>query len=322
VLIQPKSKAILPDWLRFVKGVVDSEDLPLNISRENMQDSALISRMNNVLTKKIIKFLADMSRTETAKYNQFYGEFANFIKEGVCSDFTHKADIAQLLRFDTSLGEKQLSSLDDYISRMPIEQKDIYYLCAPSRSFALSSPYFEHFDKEGIEVLFLYAHIDDFVMKNLDKYNKRQLISIESANVKKAEDAKETKTDDPEQKANAEQLVAYFQETLKDKVISVKATDRLSNSPAIVVDHESGAVRKMLKYVDAASANDLGKQKLEINPKHPTMVNLLKVRETKPELAKMIAEQIFDNALIAADILDNPRTMLARLNKILEATAH
>jgi len=321
VLIQPKSKAILPDWLRFVKGVVDSEDLPLNISRENMQDSALISRMNNVLTKKIIKFLADMSKTDTAKYIQFYNEFANFIKEGVCSDFTHKADIAQLLRFDTSLGEKQLSSLDDYISRMPIEQKDIYYLCAPSRNFALSSPYFEHFDKEGIEVLFLYSNIDDFVMKNLDKYNKRQLVSIESANVKKKEDSKETKAEDPDQKANTEKLVNFFQETLKDKVMSVKATDRLSNSPAIVVDHESGAVRKMMKYVDAAGANELAKQKLEINPKHPTLVNLLKVKDTKPELAKMIAEQIFDNALIAADILDNPRTMLARLNKILEASA-
>jgi len=324
VLIQPKSKLILPDWLRFVKGVVDSEDLPLNISRENMQDSQLIQRINNVLTKKIIKFLADQSKTDPAKYSAFWKEFGQFFKEGICGDFTHKADIAQLLRFDTSLGENQECSLDEYVARMPIDQKNIYYLSAPNRSFALSSPYFEQFDKSGTEVLFLYHAVDDFVMKSLEKYNKRPLVSIESADVKKpVEESKpDEKLDDAEkakQKAHSDAVVAFFQDILKDKVLSVKATERLSSSPAIVVDHESGAVRKMLAYLDANRVHTLPKQKLEVNPKHPTLVHLMKLKDDKPELAKLIVEQVFDNALIAADLLDNPRTMLTRLNKLLES---
>lgn len=325
VLIQPKSKSILPEWLRFVKGVVDSEDLPLNISRENMQDSALLTKMNSVLTKKLIKFLADISKSNPEKYLKFWAEFGNFIREGVCSDFNHKGEIAQLLRYDTSLGEKTESSLDDYVARMPIDQKDIFYLCAPNRQFALNSPYFEQFNQEGIEVLFLYSHIDDFVMKNLEKYNKRKLVSIEAANLTaKTPEAKSDKPEDAKAKEeaskNADTLVAFFQEALKDKVQSVKSTDRLSSSPAIVVDHESSAVRKMMKYVDASGSHDLPKQKLEINTKHPVILRLLTMKDSNPELAKLIAEQVFDNALISADILDNPRTMLARLNKILEHT--
>lgn len=323
VLIQPKSKLVLPDWLRFVKGVVDSEDIPLNISRENMQDSQLIQRINNVLTKKIIKFLADQSKHDPEKYGAFWKEFGQFFKEGVCGDFVHKADIAQLLRFDTSLGENQECSLDDYISRMPLDQKNIYYLSAPNRSFALSSPYFEQFDKSGTEVLFLYHAVDDFVMKTLEKYNKRPLVSIESADVKKS--AEETKADESldesekeKRKVHAESVVAFFNDILKEKVLSVKATERLSSSPAIVVDHESGAVRKMLSYLDANRVSSLPKQKLEVNPRHPTVMHVMSLKDSKPDLAKMIVEQVYDNALIAADLLDNPRSMLVRLNKILE----
>lgn len=122
------------------------------------------------------------------------------------------------------------------------------------------------------------------------------------------------------QKEESEAVVSFFMETLKDRVLSVKATERLSSSPAIVVDHESGAVRKMLAYLDANRVTTLPKQKLEVNPKHTTLVQMMKLKADKPELAKMIVEQVFDNALIAADLLDNPRSMLARLNKILEET--
>eukprot|EP00462_Mataza_sp_D1_P018710 CAMPEP_0175141596 /NCGR_PEP_ID=MMETSP0087-20121206/12233_1 /TAXON_ID=136419 /ORGANISM="Unknown Unknown, Strain D1" /LENGTH=707 /DNA_ID=CAMNT_0016425109 /DNA_START=142 /DNA_END=2265 /DNA_ORIENTATION=- len=326
VLIQPKCSTILPEWLRFVKGVVDSEDLPLNISRENMQDSALISRMNNVLTKKILKFLEDKAKKDSEAYMKFYDEFGNFLKEGACGDFTHKDQIAKLLRFDSSLGATSPGdtvSLDDYIGRMRPEQNDIFFLCAPNRQFALSSPYYEQFDKEGIEVLFCYSHMDDFVMKNLQRYSKRALTSIESGNAKasekKAEDkTEEEKKEDQSTKAQEEQLVAYFEMALKDRVSQVKTTDRLVSSPAIVVDHESAAVRKVMKYVDTMGSNELPKQKLEINPKHPMLVKLLTVKDSNPDLAQIVAEQIFDNALIAADILDSPRGMLNRLNKIMD----
>jgi len=271
--------------------------------------------------------LAEQAKSDPEKYSKFWKEFGTFLKEGVCSDFTHKADIAQLLRFDTSLGENKECSLDDYVSRMPIDQKNIYYLSVPNRSFALTSPYFEQFDKSGTEVLFLYSATDDFVMKTLEKYNKRPLLSIEAADMKKpSEEPKgDEKVDEEEkakQKAHADAVVALFNDILKDKVMSVKATERLTSTPAIVVDHESGAVRKMLTYLDAARATALPKQKLEVNPKHPTLVHLMGLKDSKPDLAKLIVEQVFDNALIAADLLDNPRSMLTRLNKLLEATAN
>lgn len=329
VLIQPKCSTILPEWLRFVKGVVDSEDLPLNISRENMQDSALISRINNVLTKKILKFLEDKAKKDVDEYKKFYKEFGNFLKEGACGDFNHKDQIAKLLRFDTSIGGNDLSSLDDYVGRMRPEQESIFFLCAPNRDFALSSPYYETFDKEGIEVLFCYSHMDDFVMKNLQRYAKRAIVSIESAGAKaKAKDAekkpeeaksKEEKDQDLTDKDRSEKLVAFFQDALKSRVSQVRATERLVNSPAIVVDHESAAVRKVMQYVDTQGSQELPKQKLEINPKHPMLIKLMSVKDTNADLAQLIVEQIYDNALIAADILDSPRGMLNRLNKILDA---
>jgi len=292
VLIQPKCKLILPDWLRFVKGVVDSEDIPLNISRENMQDSALITRINNILTKKIIRFLDTESRRDNAMYNKWFEEFGNFIKEGVCTDFTHKDEAAKLLRFDSS-SEKDVDaksnyvSLDDYISRMPVDQLNIFYLSAPNRTFALNSPYFEAFAKKGTEVLFLYQPIDDFVMKNLGTYQKRKLVSIESS------EAHEKKDESKESKESAQIVLDYVQETLSDRVSKVTASQRLVSSPAIVVDHESAAVRRMMKYVDTSgAAAELPKQKLEINPTHPIIANAYKIRTSRPELSKLILQQV------------------------------
>jgi HSP90 family molecular chaperone len=319
VLISPKSKLILPEWLRFIKGVVDSEDIPLNISRENMQDSALITRINNILTKRVIKFLESEAKRDPKMYNNWLEEFGRFLKEGVVQDFTHKNDIARLLRFDSSrkldAGERRnFVSLDDYIAAMPVGQKDIYFLSAPSRDFAESSPYYESFRAAGTEVLFLYAEqLDDIVMRNLGTYETRRLISIES------EEAHENKADESADHAD---LLDFVQETLSDRVSLVKASTRLSTSPALVVDHESGAIRRMMKMVDNAQANlDLPKQKLEINPNHPIIRNAFSIRWEKPEVATLVLQQVYDNALIAADLLDNPRTMIERLNKILEQAA-
>jgi TNF receptor-associated protein 1 len=329
VLIKAKSKEILPDWCRFVKGVVDSEDIPLNISRENLQDSALIARLNTVLTKRIIKFLDTQSKKNTQEYLKWFEEFGQFIKEGVCSDFANKNDIAKLLRYDTSLAEEDSStggfashSLDDYISRMTPGQEHIYYLVAPSRSFALDSPYYEMFNKKGTEVLFLYNGMDDFVMKNLESYGTRKLVSIESTEASNyvQEDAEEkTEEEKKAEQAAHESLLDFVQETLGNRVSSVTISNRLVNTPAIVVDHESASFRRMLKYVDQKNENMLPKQKLEINPDHKIFSQIASLRDSSPQLAELITEQVFDNALIAADILDNPRTMLSRLNKILES---
>lgn len=255
----------------------------------------------------------------------WFKEFGSFLKEGICRDYAHKAQIAKLMRFESSEATKN-TTLDEYISRMPIEQRGIYYLNAPSRDFAVTSPYYETFQKDGTEVLFLYNQIDDFVMQNIGEYQKRKLINIENSKLESEDkDEKDDKSDESKANRAAEQeLVSFVEKVLKERVSSVKTTKRLVSSPAIVVDHESSAVRKMMKYVDEQHGSDisaLAKQKLEINPDHSIMKKVMLIKDSKPELASLILEQVFDNALIAADILDNPRTMLQRLNSILDHAA-
>jgi HSP90 family molecular chaperone len=335
VLIQAKSKHILPDWARFIKGVVDSEDIPLNISRETMQDSALISKIKGILVKKIVKFLDDESKKDNDKYMDWYSEFGNFIKEGVINDPNSQLDIARLLRFETSLSTKSTStaitpstmnpeinpgpkykqySLDEYVSRMPLDQKGIYYLTAPNRELALLSPYYEAFEKKGIEVIFIYHEMDPFLMRNLGEFNKRKLINLERADIEIPKDKDEKK---PEPKA--QELCEWIQRQLESKVLSVKVSQRLLSSPALIVDHEVAPIRKLYKTLDPNLTNQMfAKQKLEINANHPLIEKLNRVRTTHPQVAKLIIEQIYDNALLAADILDNPRQMIPRLNEILE----
>ena len=361
VLISAKSKLVLPEWLRWVKGVVDSEDLPLNISRENMQDTRLLKRINTILTKKTIKYLEDEAHKDVKKYNTFYTEYANFIKEGVCTDHEHRKDIARLLRFDSSIGqqhttgvkehfpsssdnERVLVSLDDYVSRMGAGQKSIYYLSAPNRSFALSSPYYETYKERAVEVLFCYSAIDEFVMKNLTDYNGRKLLSVDSE-----EAATEEMAADGEQKEKAawelsvddeKLLLTYVEGVLKDKASSVTSSKRVMSSPAIIVHSESSAMRRMLKYVeqreDDAAAAPISKQKLELNVRHPIMLRLVARLRTQQQqgastssendsVGRLVVEQVFDNACVVADLMDNPRVMVGRLNelliKALESTA-
>jgi HSP90 family molecular chaperone len=160
VLIQSKAK-LVPEWLRFVKGVVDSEDIPLNISREHLQDSSLVQRIGNVITKRIVKWLDEEARKDPKKYNLFFDEFGMFIKEGVCTDFPNKEDIAKLLRFESSaLPAGESTSFDEYMQRAPADQKDIYYLVAPTRAIAETSPYYEGFKSKNKEVHnFLFFHL-------------------------------------------------------------------------------------------------------------------------------------------------------------------
>lgn len=153
VLIQAKAKGLLPDYLRFIKGVVDSEDIPLNLSREHLQDSSLIRRINNVLTKRILKWLDEEARADPKKYETFWNEFGPFLKEGLCTDFSLKEEIGKLLRFESSHTKPgELTSLDEYIERMGSDQKDIFYLCVPQRSLAETSPYYEAFRAKKREV--------------------------------------------------------------------------------------------------------------------------------------------------------------------------
>jgi TNF receptor-associated protein 1 len=185
VLIERNSKHLLPDWMRFVQGVVDSEDIPLSISRESMQDSSLMQRVKGVLTKRFIKYLDDQAKSEPKVYNKdFWPDFGQFIREGACSDFVHKEAIAKLLRFHTTTtvsdGNNDLTSLEEYVSRSKPSQQNIYYLAAPSVEQSQKSPYMEIFKRNNLEVLILTHPIDEFVMNAVQSFNGRNFKSAES----------------------------------------------------------------------------------------------------------------------------------------------
>lgn len=315
VLIQARAENLLPEWMRFIKGVVDSEDLPLNISRESMQDSALMQRLSGVLSKRVVKFLQEQAKRDEKSYLDFYGEFGQFIKEGVYTDFANKAEVAKLLRFEsTTTGEKELISLDEYIGRMVPEQQDnIYWLLAPSRQSALDSAYMEAFKAKGIEVLLLYSTVDEFVMSNLMSYSGKSLLSAENAKLDLDKPTDAAALDE----AEAEALKGWMVEKVGG-VKEVRISSRLVDSPAIVVGHESAAMRRMMTMVESGRAPELPPQTLEINAGHPIIRSLAAVRSAQPEIAERVAQQLFSNALISAGLLDDPRVMLGNVNALME----
>lgn len=337
ILIQANSPDILPDWMRFVKGCVDSEDLPLAISREKTQDTALLGKLRRTLTRKFISHMAKMAKKDkTAYIDDFYKEYSVFLKEGVCHDFESQNQLSKILFFETNKpteGGFQMISFDDYISRMRPEQKKIYYISAPTREAALNSPYLEGFDSAGIEVLFCFNAIEEFVMSNLEKYEGRELVSVERKDkelqelLKNAVDKKEVKKDpvyDADVPLTPEETLefcAWFKTELgADKVGACTSTDRLTSSPAIVVDNESGAMRRMMRMMETGEIKGtvaLPKQNVEINPGHKMVSGLYQIMKKEPKLANVVALQMFDNCLVAAGLLDDNRAMLPRLNDIM-----
>ncbi len=319
VLIQAKAKGLFPDWLRFLKGVVDSEDLPLNISRETMQDTSLMQKLNKVLTGRLLKFLDEQSEKEAEAYEKFYHEYQRFLKEGVVTDFTHKEALGKLLRFESSTLDKgKLTSLADYVKRMPSDQKEIYCLLTPNRAAAESSPYFEVFKERKFEVLFLYDPWDEFVIEQLHTFDGKTLKLAEKADL----DLRETKKDNALSEDAAKSLAQWLKETLGDKVGEVRSSKRLVESPAVVVDADkfmTASMRRIMKAMKQDTEEPVtAKHDLEINTAHPIMARLEAMRQKDSALAASVAEQILDNARVAAGLLEDPRTMLNRLNQLLE----
>ncbi|KAF9306649.1 TNF receptor-associated protein 1, mitochondrial [Mortierella antarctica] len=343
VMIQAKSKALLPEWLRFVKGVVDCEDLPLNVSRELLQDQSL-SKLRQVLTGRVIKWLENEAKSDPKAYNHFFEEFGTFIKEGVCTeDEKTRPNVAKLLRYESSAtASGEVISFKDYVDRMKAGQENVYFTCVPKRKFAEESPYFEEFKEKGIEVLFLYDTVDEFVVNNLREVGKHKLVSIDAADIQdkvlessssKDGDVSDSKDKTPEEaklakeeaKLEAENIAEWFRDTLGMQVRKVDISKRHMSHPAVVTEHDSPAVRKMMAMMSGAAK--VGEDNLpptptnlEINVNHPIIKKLWSIKSENPIFAKQVAEQIYDNALIAAGVLDDPRSMLKRLNTIMEAS--
>ena len=321
VLIDAKPKDLLPEWLRFLKGVVDSADLPLNISRETMQDRALIEKLNKVITKRFIKFLSEEAKNRPEAYHEFYGQFGVYLKEGAALDFTHKDELVKLLRFESSLTEKgKTTSLTDYVSRIGAEQKEIYYLIGPNREAIESGPYLEAFKARNLEVLFCYEPVDEYVMNNVREFDSKKLTAADHSDVKLSDLPKppdEGGLTADETKGLAEWLKA----TLGERVAEVKASDRLVDSPALALNADkfmSPHLRRMMKAMNKDGGDAPLRVNLEINPRHPLMKRLAASRTAAPDTAALVAAQVLDNALISAGLLEDPTTMVKRLYQLLE----
>lgn len=321
VLIDAKPKDLLPEWLRFLKGVIDSEDLPLNISRETMQDKALLDKLGKVITKRFLKLLEEEATQRTDAYNEFYAQFGIFLKEGAALDFTHKDQLVKLLRWESSLTEKgKTTSLADYVSRMKDGQKEIYYLVAPNREAIESGPYLEGFKARNLEVLFCYEAVDEYVFNNVREFDGKKFLSADHSDVK---------LDDVPQQGEAlsesdvKDLTAWLKDSLGAQVADVKSSDRLVGSPALATNADKFAspmMRRMMKAMKKpGEADEPVKVNLEINPRHAVIKKLHALRTADADKAELVAEQLLDNALIAAGLLEDPSRMVARLNKLLES---
>jgi TNF receptor-associated protein 1 len=319
ILIQAKAKGLFPEWLRFLKGVVDSEDLPLNISRETMQDTSLLQKLNKVLTSRFLKFLDETAEKDPETYEKFYSEYHRFLKEGIVIDYTHKDALGKLIRYESSvLAKGKTTSLADYVKRMTSEQKEIYCLMAPNREAAEASPYYEVFRERKFEVLFLYDAWDEFVMEHLHEFDGKPLKAAEKADLSLNEPKKDGALDE----ATAKTLSEWIKTTLGDKVGEVRVSQRLVDSPAVVVDgdkHLTNSMRRMLKAMKKEEdALPPEQQDLEINPAHPIIVRLDQMRQKDVAFAGEVVETILDNARVAAGVMEDPRAMLKRMNSLLE----
>jgi molecular chaperone HtpG len=307
VFIMDDAEQLMPTYLRFVRGVVDSADLPLNVSREILQESKDIEAIRKGCTGKILGMLADLAENEKEKYTKFWGEFGQVLKEGVGEDFGNKDKIAGLLRFASTVADTpdQSASLADYISRMKPEQEKIYYVTAETFNAAKNSPHLEVFRKKGIEVLLLTDRVDEWVVSHLTEFEGKQLVSVAKGGLDlgKLEDEAEKK----EQESAAgefKDLTDKIGKSLGERVKEVRVTHRLTDSPACLVADEhdvSGNLARILKA--AGQSAPPSKPILEINPKHPVVLRL-KYEESKFD---DWAAVLFDQALLAeGGQLDDP----------------
>jgi len=322
VLIKQKADNIIPKWLRFVKGVVDSEDIPLNLSRELLQDSALIRKLRTVVTNRILRFLQERSRKETRSYLEFYKDYSFFLKEGIITSTEpyEKEEIAKLLRFESStLPAGETVSLPEYSDRMRAGQRDIYYLNAPSRQLAENSPYFEALKSKDVEVIFCYEAYDELVLMQLAEFDKKKLTSVEKEMRQEPEDSKEDENALPQ--PDQHDLTDWIKFTLGPKAAKIKTTQRLESHPCVVTVEEMAAARHFIKTQGPSFSEEQRYQILqptfEYNPSHPIVKKLSDLRKSNAPLAALVAEQLFANAMVSAGLVDDPRTMLKSMNELL-----
>ena len=320
VFIMDDAEQFMPTYLRFVKGLLDSNDLPLNVSREILQDNKITQALRQGCTKRVLQMLEKMAKNDNEKYQSFWNEFGNVLKEGPAEDFSNREKIAGLLRFSSTHGESdaQTVSLADYIERMKEGQDKIYYVTADSLQAAKSSPHLEIFRKKGIEVLLMGERIDEWLMSHLTEFNEKQFVSIAKGNLDLGDlEDEESKKAQEEAEKQVEGVLERAKTALGDKVVDVKFTHRLIDSPAVIVADDNGMTTQMMKLMQAAGQTvpDV-KYHFELNPEH-SLVKLLADTQDE-ELFNQWVGVLFDQAALSEQgSLKDPSSFVQNLNTLL-----
>ncbi len=317
--IMDDAEQFLPLYLRFVKGVVDSNDLPLNVSREILQQDAAVDSMRSALTKRVLDMLGKLAKSGGDDYATFWKEFGQVLKEGPAEDFANKEKIAGLLRFSTTHTdrEEQDQSLADYVSRMQEKQEKIYYVVAENFKTARNSPHLEVFRKKGIEVLLLSDRVDDWLMNHLQEFDGKQFQDVARGSLDLAVDSEDEKAEQEKMAKESEALVERLGKVLQEEVAEVRATGRLTESPACLVVGEYDMGAQMRRIMEAAGQPvPESRPILEINPGHP-LVKMVDQEQDEERFADL-AHILFDQANLAeGGQLDDPAGYVSRLNKLL-----
>lgn len=328
ILIEEYFKDLLPPYYRFIQGVVDAEDLPLNVSRESVQATAVINRINKILTNQVTQKLKEMANKEPDTYLEFWSKFGQFIKEGVASNDANGEDLSELLRFHTTTIPDQWSSLDDYLEHMKPGQEKIYYILGDDESSVSRSPHLDYFQTHCYEVLTLTDPVDSFMLLGLREYKEFSLQNVADSDLQLPdltdEDDEEEKKEqsEPLSEDDINKLINKFQEVLGDKVSEVRITDRLTNSVARLVDAKGSLGQEMQRVYRLMDKDyQIPKKILEINPGHPILQHICDLSEAN-ELVKTVIEQIFESALLIEGIHPDPASMIPRIQKLMESALH
>jgi len=318
VFIMDDAEQLLPPYLRFVRGIVDTNDLPLNVSREILQESKDIEAIRSGCTKKILGLLEDLAANDKERYAKFWAEFGLVLKEGAGQDYANQEKIAGLLRFASTHADtaEETVSLADYIGRMKEGQDKIYYITADTFNAARNSPHLEVFRKKGIEVLLLSARVDEWVVGSLTEFGGKQLVSVAKGGLDlgKLEDEAE-KQQQQKQASDHKELTEKIKTSLAERVKEVRVTHRLTDSPACLVADEHDIGGNMARMLKAAGQNiPATRPILEINPDHPVVMRLKEEQRYFDDWAAVL----FDQALLAeGGQLDDPAGFVKRVNQLM-----